>query len=66
MTQFSTLDQLVRQHSRYLLVVAVAKRARQLTEQGADVERSTKAVTQALDEIASGSISMMDIRARYG
>jgi DNA-directed RNA polymerase omega subunit len=65
-TQFSTLDQLVRQHSRYLLVVAVAKRARQLTEQGADVERSTKAVTQALDEIANGSVAVADIRVRYG
>jgi len=64
-TQFSTLDQLVRQHSRYLLVVAVAKRARQLTEQGADAEPPTKAVIRALAEIADGSIAMMEIPVSY-
>jgi len=62
--QFSTLDHLVREHSRYMLVVAVAKRARQLTEQGADTDRSTKAVTMAIDEIASGSVAVADMRAR--
>lgn len=66
MMQFSTLDHLLGQHSRYMLVVAVAKRARQLTEQGADTDRSTKAVTLAIDEIASGSVAVADMRARYG
>ena len=66
MMQSSALDHLLCQHSRYMLVVAVAKRARQLTEQGADTDRSTKAVTMAIDEIASGSVAVADMRARYG
>ncbi|MEW6522649.1 MAG: DNA-directed RNA polymerase subunit omega [Bacillota bacterium] len=65
--QFSSLDKLVRQHSRYPLVVAVAKRARQLLEEGREAggPGSNKPVTLALNEIADGSVVVTDARPRY-
>lgn len=47
----------VNQPSKYTLVVAAAKRARQLLDDGAEDEPGRiKPVTQALGEIASGKI----------
>lgn len=54
-----SLEQLTRRSdSRYALVVAVAKRARVLLDEGAEDEPGLpKPVTQALWEIAKGDLS---------
>lgn len=45
--------------NKYILTIVVAKRARQITEEGhANDERSIKAVTLALEEIANNEQSL--------
>lgn len=47
----------MQQHSKYTLVVAAAKRARQLLDDGAEDEPGRiKSVTQALAEIHTGKL----------
>lgn len=49
------LDELIKQvDSRYTLVVAAAKRARQLLETDGFAEKARKPVTEALEELRSG------------
>lgn len=49
--------------SRYALVVAVSKRARQVADeaQEAEVKSTEKPVTVALDEMAAGQFTVEDI-----
>ena len=55
---FAVLDRLVRQHSRYTLVLAAAKLARSIVEHEGERDELTgkdiKPVTVALERIASG------------
>jgi DNA-directed RNA polymerase subunit omega len=57
---YPSLDELVKQvDSRYTLVIAAAKRARQILGDGRmDEENSTKAVSLALQEIGNGKINI--------
>lgn len=62
-----TLDQLMsKTDSRYTLVVAASRRARELTEENSKLStaKSFKAVTLALHEIADGKISF--VRTKLG
>ena len=46
--------------SRYTIVIAAAKRARQLTESSSESNRIDKAVTHAVNEMAEGKIKIID------
>ncbi len=54
---FAVLDRLVQHHSRYTLVLAVARLARSIVENEVEQElirKNVKPVTVALERIASG------------
>lgn len=57
---YPSLDELLEHvDSRYTLVIAAAKRARKILEEGKlEGENSTKAVSLALQEINSGKIAI--------
>ncbi|MHB9145430.1 MAG: DNA-directed RNA polymerase subunit omega [Symbiobacteriia bacterium] len=55
------LDELVRKNSKYSLVVAVAKRARELTDGAPKLmeTRAHKSVTIAMDELAAEKLDVI-------
>jgi DNA-directed RNA polymerase subunit omega len=63
--KLSSLDRLARYGSRYTLVVAVARRARQLMESDATLTgtKPLKPVTSAMEEIAEGRVVFRRPRA---
>lgn len=63
---YPSLDELIRRvDSRYSLVIAAAKRARQILEEnsGNDEEQTEKAVSMALREIDAGKITIERTKA---